>query len=241
MSKVSELRILSFNIHKGFNNFKIRSTLDLLKKQLDAGQFDIVCLQEVCGQHELHGNQLERLADSVWPHTAYGKNAVSTKGHYGNALMSRYPIKKWENLNISGHRVDRRGVLHVEIDCEGKTLHVLVTHLGLMQVWRKKQLESVGERIRKHVPSSDPLVLCGDFNDWNEYASVFLKEKLGLDEIFELKKGKHARTFPNWMPFLCLDRIYVRGMNVTQPHALSSKKWRSLSDHLPLTAVLDWP
>ncbi len=236
------LKVLSFNIHKGFSNFKIKPTLDLLKKQIHDEKFDIVCLQEVCGQHELHGNQLEKLADQMWPHTAYGRNSISPKGHHhGNGLMSRYPITKFENLNISGHKVDRRGVLHAEINCEGKPLHVLVTHLGLFQVWREKQLESVGERINRHVPKDEPLILCGDFNDWNEYASEFLKNKLGLDEVFELKNGKHARTFPNFAPFLCLDRIYVRGMKVAQPHTHTSKAWRQLSDHLPISTVLNWP
>lgn len=236
-----DLKILSFNIHKGFNSARIKSTLELLKSQISSEHFDIVGLQEIHGEHRKYGNQLEKLADQVWPEFAYGKNSVTTKGHHGNALLSRFPIKKWENLNISGHRVDRRGVLHAELDCHGSNLHVLVTHLGLFQVWRKMQLKSLCLRIRDHIPANEPVILCGDFNDWNEYASRFLHDNLGLNEVFECESGKHARTFPNWLPFLCLDRIYVRGLKFSLPRTLSSKKWRNLSDHLPISVNIAWP
>jgi endonuclease/exonuclease/phosphatase family metal-dependent hydrolase len=236
-----DLKILSFNIHKGFNNVGRKDNLNLLKRQLDGDGFDIVCLQEIHGDHKKRGNQLEKLADKVWTEFAYGKNSASTNGHHGNAILSRFPIKNWENLNISGHRIDKRGVLHAELDVKGKNLHVLVTHLGLFQVWRKKQLESVIKRVRSHIADDEPLILCGDFNDWNEYATRVLHDSLGLQEVFEKKTGKHARTFPNWMPFLCLDRIYLRGFKFSSPQTLSSKKWRNLSDHLPISVTITWP
>ncbi len=233
--------MLSFNIHKGISHIRTKPTLDLLKSQISTEHFDIVGLQEIHGDHREYGNQLEKLADQVWPEFAYGKNSVTTKGHHGNGLLSRFPIRKWENLNISGHKVDQRGVLHAELDCDGKKLHVLVTHLGLFQVWRKKQLQSVCHRIQNHIPDNEPILLCGDFNDWNEFATGFLRDNLGLDEVFACESGKHARTFPNWLPFLCLDRIYVRGLKFSSPQILSSKKWRHLSDHLPITVTIRWP
>ncbi|OQW46416.1 MAG: hypothetical protein A4S09_05450 [Proteobacteria bacterium SG_bin7] len=236
-----DLKILSFNIHKGFNNVRLKPTLDLLRNQIASEHFDIVGLQEIHGEHRDHGNQLEKLADRVWPEFAYGKNAVTTKGHHGNGLLSRFPIKKWENLNISGHKIDQRGVLHAVLDCESRNLHVLVTHLGLFQVWREKQLKSVCQRIENHIPENEPIILCGDFNDWNEFATDFLYDTLGLNEVFESERGRHARTFPNWLPFLCLDRIYVRGLKFFSPQTLSSRKWRNLSDHLPISVRVSWP
>jgi hypothetical protein len=59
--------------------------------------------------------QHEFIADSVWHEVAYGKNAVSHHGHHGNAVLSRYPIIAHENLDISAHAFESRGLLHCTI------------------------------------------------------------------------------------------------------------------------------
>jgi endonuclease/exonuclease/phosphatase family metal-dependent hydrolase len=88
----------------------------------------MVFLQEVQGLHERPRRaprdwpeqpQHEFLAEGVWPHTAYGGNAIYDHGHHGNAILSRFPILASHNQDISEHRFERRGLLHTEIAVPG--------------------------------------------------------------------------------------------------------------------------
>jgi endonuclease/exonuclease/phosphatase family metal-dependent hydrolase len=106
------------------------------------------------------------------------------------------------------------------------------------------QLERLIEFL--HDASHDgPLLVAGDFNDWRagfSGTSKRLREALGLVEVFEGQHGKPARTFPAMLPFLALDRIYVRGLCVEQSARLHGKvngvNWRRMSDHVGLTVTL---
>ena len=74
------LKILSYYIHKGFDTFNRRLVLGRIKEQIRLLAPDIVCLQEVQGDHEKHKgkvkdytleSQFEYLDDTVWTHYAY--------------------------------------------------------------------------------------------------------------------------------------------------------------------------
>src|SRR5688572_2517175 len=122
------LRVASYNIHKGFASpplFHRRMTIHDLRLKLHSFNADVVFLQEVHGQHDRHAKryanwpsapQYEFLADTMWSDFAYGRNSVYDAGHHGNAILSRFPILNWDNLDVSTHRFERRGLLHCEID-----------------------------------------------------------------------------------------------------------------------------
>jgi endonuclease/exonuclease/phosphatase family metal-dependent hydrolase len=57
-------------------------------------------------------------------------------------------------------------------------------------------------------------------------------------EVFELVKGRTARTFPAALPLVALDRIYVRGFQVFSAHVHHGRAWARISDHAALTATL---
>jgi endonuclease/exonuclease/phosphatase family metal-dependent hydrolase len=244
---MTKLRVLSYNIHKGFTmgnrGFVLRSIRDAIR-DIHA---DLVFLQEVLGQHEEHEKkivdwptqpQFEFLADELWPHFAYGKNAVYTSGHHGNAILSKYPFSFWENIDISTNRLERRGLLHgvIEIPHRKKPLHAICVHLGLLETERMSQIRSLSERIDSLVPHDEPLVIAGDFNDWRCNVTGPLREQVEVTEIFQDMNGAHARTFPSWMPALRLDRIYFRSLQPKAARTLNEKPWSSLSDHVALYA-----
>ncbi len=110
--------------------------------------------------------------------------------------------------------------------------------LGLWARSRRFQLEWLVDRIRESVPKRGPLVVAGDFNDWQKKASDFLRTELGLHEVFEQLEGRPARSYPAQMPFLRLDRIYVRDLNVAGVQRLVGSPWSRLSDHVALAARL---
>jgi endonuclease/exonuclease/phosphatase family metal-dependent hydrolase len=244
-----QLRIISYNIHKGFSTGRRKFVLNKIRLALRTIHPDIVFLQEVQGQHDKHSRrfkdwpsepQFEYLADELWPHYAYGKNAVYNHGHHGNAILSKYPFSFYENIDISTNMLERRGLLHgvVKIPGKKKPLHLICVHLGLLEAERRQQVLRICQRIASHVPLGEPLIIGGDFNDWRQRISVTLEKHLFLAEVFSHLNGSHAKSFPSWLPALRLDRIYYRGLLAKHAVCLSTPPWNELSDHAALVADL---
>ena len=242
------LAVATYNIHKGFSQFNQRMIVHHVRDRLRLMGADVMFLQEVVGSNSRHASrhaqwpsspQHEFLADQVWTDFAYGKNAIYDEGHHGNAILSRYPIVKWDNEDISTNLIEQRGLLHAEIAVPGwrENLHCVCVHLGLFGAGRRRQVEAVCERIESLVPHGAPLVLAGDFNDWRDKLTDRLNE-LDVHEVFETVHGRIARSFPARLPILRLDRIYVRGFEVTSAKVHRGNGWARLSDHAALAANL---
>lgn len=244
------IRVLSYNIHKGFSLGNRRLVLSKIKDAIRSVPVDIVFLQEVLGHHDEHAKrftdwplepQFEYLADQVWPHFAYGKNCVYESGHHGNAILSKYPIISTENIDISTNRFEERGMLHAAVKIDGVgDLHCLCVHLNLLHRGRKKQIEQLCKRIREVLPPSDSYLLAGDFNDWSEKASKVLELEAEAKEVFHHTHGKHAATFPSRYPLLKLDRIYCKGLVPLSANVLVGPPWSELSDHAALYSELSF-
>ena len=155
-------------------------------------------------------------------------------------MLSRYPITTHENLDISAHAFESRGLLHCEIKlgARGPTVHCINVHLGLWARSRRFQLEWLVDRIRAAVPATGPLVVAGDFNDWRKQASKYLAAELGLYEVFERSEGKLAKSYPAGLPIFSLDRIYVRDLEIHGAERCVGGTWSRLSDHVALAAHL---
>ncbi|MDH5766283.1 MAG: endonuclease/exonuclease/phosphatase family protein [Gammaproteobacteria bacterium] len=242
------LKILTYNIHKGFSVGNRRFILHDIKEALRKVNADIVFLQEIQGEHLIRqqkinnwpdNGQFEFLADQIWDHHAYGKNAIYKQGHHGNAILSKYPFIEWENINVSPIRSASRSLLHgtIQIPDNKQKIHVICVHLGLFDVEREKQLSTLSQRINSHIPIDEPLIIAGDFNDWLGRAERHMKTDLDLYEVFKTTTGHHARSFPAWLPTLTMDRIYCRGLKPVECHRLHKMPWKKLSDHTPLLAT----
>ena len=241
------VKVLTVNTHKGFSFFNRRFILHELREAVRSVGADVVFLQEVQGAHEKHSAKwanwpaaphYEFLADTIWTEFAYGRNAVYPKGHHGNAVLSKYPIVRYDNLDVSISGPEKRGLLHCVLQIPGKEmpLHAICVHLGLQEAHRRRQLDLMCHRIASAIPPDAPLVIAGDFNDWRVNAHSILQRGAGLREVFAHAHGRAARTFPARFPMLRLDRIYVRNASVHRPIVLPHKPWSHLSDHAPLAA-----
>jgi len=243
------LRVVTLNIHKGLSQFNRRMVLHELREGLRQLQPDLVFLQEVQGLNQRHA-----LRYASWPDEAqhaflagedlehvYGRNRVHQHGHYGNALLSRFPILSHENADVSDHRFERRGMLHTVVKVPGwkRNLHCLCVHLSLHERGRRRQLEAIAARLEQLVEREQPVIIAGDFNDWRVRASAILEKSLGMTEASVAAVGRHGRTFPSVLPVLQLDRIYVRGLRVAGAKVHRGRPWSLLSDHLALSAELE--
>lgn len=245
---MTTLKIATYNIHKGFSQFNRRVVLHELRERLRELNADIVFLQEAQGEHahhpERHHNypecaQHEFLAEEVWPHCAYGKNAVYEEGHHGNAILSRFPILQTFNTDISAHRFESRGLLHCEIElADSQRVHCLCAHFGLFAKGKREQMRALIEYISNEIPPDALLIIAGDFNDWRNIMSRSLSSELDVHDVFHTCSGKLARSYPAALPLLRLDRIYVRGFSVLQSDVHVGGDWQRLSDHAALSARL---
>ena len=245
---MTQFSVLSLNINMGLDIRRRRFVLPALRDAIRSVGADIVLLQEVLGEHAGHARrhagwpsqpQHEYLAETLWPHHAYGRNAVFTEGHQGNAVLSRFPISSQQNHDVSivGH--EPRGLLHALLDVPGlrSPLHVISVHLGLRESHRQFQVAALSELVSRGIPRDAPLLVAGDFNDWRLRGHALLLSS-GVHEAFESAYGQLARTFPAQLPLLPLDRMYLRNLRTAELEVLASWPWNRLSDHAGLHASL---
>lgn len=238
------LRIATYNIHKGVQGLGPTRRLEIHNlgeavAQLDA---DIICLQEVRKLHRREAQyfahwpalpQAEFLAPEGYA-AVYRTNAFTRHGEHGNALLTRWPVLGHQHEDISDHRFEQRGLLHVELEVQGRPVHVIVVHLGLIPGSRIRQIHRLHAFIEREVPEGSPLVVAGDFNDWGQQIKRMLAGQ-GLHE-YEETAPHRAFTYPARLPIVQLDHVYVRGLQPLGLQVPRGRTWWRMSDHLPLVA-----
>jgi endonuclease/exonuclease/phosphatase family metal-dependent hydrolase len=270
-----KLRVATYNIHKGVTGIRRVPRIHDVKLALNSIDADIVFLQEVQDRNETlrhHANypaarQLDFLATGGYEHLAYGMNAVYPHGHHGNAILSRHAIGNYTNHDISDHALEKRGMLHAVSRVtpprgrKARDVHLICVHFGLIKRSRVRQATALADFIDQEIPAEAPLIVAGDFNDWQRRVDQLLRERLDveevsvadapapgsrsvLDRVLPWRGGREtaqpvSRTFPSFAPWLTLDRIYVRGFAVRAVEVPKGLTWARRSDHAPLIADLE--
>lgn len=243
----NELRVCTYNIHKGFCAVNIRPIMQELRHAIRTLDADLVFLQEVVGEriNELESKsangrqkavslpQFEYLADEVWPHHAYGRNAIYQKGDHGNAILSKNPFLSVDNIDVSQWRFSQRGLLFGKLSVG---VYVVCIHFGLFSNERKKQLQRLLQLLSEKVPNDLPLIIAGDFNDWTGVIHRKMVRGLAFKEAYSCIYGKPAKTYPARLPVFSMDRIYFRNLELLDAEVLSGAPWERLSDHRALYA-----
>lgn len=243
------LRVLTWNVHKCVGGLDRRYDPTRVAAVIAQCEPDVVLLQEVAqkGSWYRGEQQVDVLGELLGlPHRSYFVNVRfgPRRGEYGNAILSRAPIVRTENVDLTLPGKKPRSVLHAELrltkpDGHTRLLHVFNLHLGLSERERKQQLVRFLACAPLHsVQASTPLIVAGDFNDvWGS-----LGKRLLVPAGFH-GPARPPKTFPAWAPMRALDSLFVRGncelLSLTRPRG---KGARTASDHLPLAADLRvWP
>lgn len=237
-------RVVTYNIHKGIGGVDRRYRLQRVIETLEHCQADIVCLQEVdegvprsrCdAQALLLGAALEL------PHVAFQRNVKLKQGHYGNAILSRFPLSDITHVDLTVPLKKRRRALlaHCRVQLEGHRRTVLVAslHLGLAGYERQTQLRRLLKQpLIAHATTRSSVVIGGDYNDvWGT-----LGKRVMLPAGY-LSVSRTTRTFPAVMPMRSLDRIFYRGpLQMHHAFAGHTQIARQASDHLPLVADFEF-
>jgi endonuclease/exonuclease/phosphatase family metal-dependent hydrolase len=226
------MRIATWNIHAcvgGDGQFDPGRTAQVLREL----QADVIALQEVEHQTIDEEDLLDYLAAAVGMQAVAGPTLRRQSNKYGNALLSRLPIRAVERVDLSEDRREPRGAIDVLLDWNGVELQVLATHLGLSPVERRRQVRKL--LVLLEARPAEVAVLLGDLNEW----LLWGRPLRWLRSHFA--RTPHRRTWPARLPLLALDRIWVepRGaLEALEVHR--SPLAAEASDHLPLVADLTW-
>jgi len=243
------LRVATYNIHKGVQGIGPVRRLEIHNighavEQLDA---DVVCLQEVRKLHRREERYFTRWpelpqAEFLCPEgyaAVYQTNATTRHGEHGNALLSRWPLGDIGHHDVSDHRFEQRGLLHVPVHWNGAKVNAIVAHFGLIHSSRVRQVQRLAEFIEATVPRDELLIVAGDFNDWAEKLDAPMRA-VGLHRaIVPGDPAARFNTFPSRMPMFSMDRIYARGLRCRTTSVPRGAAWARMSDHLPLLAELE--
>ena len=235
------LRVATYNIHKGVQGVGPVRRLEIHNlghavEQLDA---DIVCLQEVRKLHRREEQfftrwpelpQAEFLAPEGYE-AVYQTNATTRHGEHGNALLSRWPVVSRGHEDMSDHRFEQRGMLHVVVHAHGRAIHFIVVHLGLIAGSRLRQVQQLGRFIEREIPRRAAVIVAGDFNDWGAKLRAPMNT-LGMADFV----GERLLTYPARLPLAQLDFVYARGLKPVGVEIPRGRIWWRMSDHLPLIA-----
>ena len=121
-----KLRVITYNIHRAIGldrRFQPARIINILRDH----NADIVLLQEVDRgvPRSREMDMAREIAEALdYPDFAAGYNHSLRKGHYGNATLSRYPIVRERNIDLTVGDHKRRGCQHTSIRIpHGKESH----------------------------------------------------------------------------------------------------------------------
>lgn len=232
------IRLVTYNIRKGKGaSGRLDGSVEAMSQALSSHKLDLLLCQEVFHGRRVGVSQSTQLAKSLGLNHYYEPNKHRRVGHHGNATFTHFSVDFIRNFNISTNPIERRGALYARLNVNGLPLHVLNVHLGLNERQRMKQLERLETIIEDHSHGDEPVILAGDFNDWNRRLDLEIRH-LGYHDAFAHLARHERHTWHARRPLFNLDRVYLRNLDVVRVHRFVGAPWRDLSDHLPLWAEL---
>jgi len=234
-------RVMTYNIHHGEGldgKVDLQRIADLIKRE----QADIVALQEVDkgAQRTARRDCPAELAALTGLSCVFSNNYHFQGGEYGNAVLTRFPIKRWTNLHYKMLRPgEQRGLLQVVLEVRGRELVFLDTHADARGD-DTERLANVADLLEAIPPYQGwPVILCGDFNDTPD-SRTCQKLSQQFTDTWKAAGEGDGFTIPAKKPRKRIDYIWTS----KEPALEALKIWvpeSRASDHLPVVAEFKFP
>ena len=227
-SQTARLTVSSYNIHS-CEGLDLRVRCDRIAAILSHTHADVIGLQEA------RAGQAEQIARVLGFHVLFARADHVHGYEFGNAILSRFPIRRSDVYRLGVPRHEQRVCLHAEIAWpdDASVIHVFSAHLGQNEMERRQQAERLASNSILENPSfhNAPRVLLGDFNEKSRNGIV--NQSLA---IFQCATG---RSWTAFCPILYLDRVYISSdLKFDNFHIYRTGSALIASDHAPITAVL---
>lgn len=243
------LRVMTYNIHRAIGVDR-RFRPDRIARVVDYHRPDILLLQEV-DDGVPRSRELDLARDIAarldYPHYAVGHNVELRKGRYGNATLSRFPMVRQRNIDLTIEPRKRRGCQHTTLRIQGQRgalhdLEIFNLHLGLSARERAQQIGLLACSPEfTELTASQACLVAGDFNDWRSLLEPAVARILGCRcATRNPERASPIRTYPAFSPSGGLDRVYYRGpIRIVTARACRLRASKVASDHLPVVVDLD--
>lgn len=231
------IRVMSYNIHHAEG---IDGKLDverIARVILDA-KADLVGLQEVeRGVERTQRRDLPaELAKLTGLTAQFDKNIPHQGGEYGNAVLSRYPIKQAKNTHLKSFaNGEQRGVQQLVLDIAGRDVLFLNTHLDHRRDPAEREHSATELRAIVTAAGGKPVILVGDFNASPEAKSIAAIRGF-LTDTWPAVSKEPGFTIPVKKPTRRIDYIWITPASIT-PVSMAVIQTEA-SDHLPIVAEL---
>lgn len=198
-------RVVAWNIRHGRgmdDAVDLARIADVLRR-LDA---DVITLQEVDDRtRRTQGvDQVGVLAGLLGYEGVHGPHRAYQGGWYGNAVLTRLPVRAVRTRPVPAARGNALTVLEVEVEVGDATVSVVSVHLAGSEGERLAQADSV---TRQFAGRAEPVVLAGDFNDRPDGPVLGRLRR----DWHVLEKSGSPLTFPADLPDREIDFVMVSG------------------------------
>jgi len=216
--------LLLWNIHKENQTALFAQTFDLLMQQYPA---DILLFQELKYPKEKHFF-FEEYSYSL------GANIETKKDIYGVLTAAKSAFTKLEStLSVKkeiGFATHKSLLITKHRLCNAQTLHIINLH-AINFVTLKSFAHELTRLKHKVLQIAGPLIIAGDFNNWNKKRLKLLEDfqrELSLEKL-QINEAHHIKHIFSHK----IDRIYYRGLKALSAIAIDTKQ---VSDHNPIYA-----
>jgi len=225
---MNTLSIASYNIHKarGLDRRTDLARIAAVLAEIDA---------DLVGVQEIYSEQVDELADRLGMHGLLGVTHLRAEGAYGNAILTRLPVRNHHVFDLTWAHREPRGGVRADVLVDDVEVHLFNVHFGLRIRERADQVERLVRQYVLHDELSGPRVVMGDLNEWFPGGAV------GRALRRQLHGPRIRRTHPSPLPLFALDRIYWDRTLHGRFRVHRSRLARVASDHLPIVARLQLP
>lgn len=234
--------IATYNVHK-CRGLDRRTRPERIAKVISQLEADVVAVQEILdvqgGRPEF--DQVRRIHSLLDGYVVcFGENRSLHGGRYGNLTLTRLPIKKCENYDITWRHRERRGCLRSDLLLpSGGLLHLFNVHLGTSFLERRHQARKLLSDAVLNSRYPGPKVVVGDFNEWTRGLASRLMGS-AFEAIEPRTVLRYPRTYPGIFPVLHLDHFYYdKQLRLTSFRVHRSRTALVASDHLPIVATFE--
>ena len=240
------LRVMTYNVH-GCVGTDRRLDVARIADVVAREQPDVVALQELdVGRARSAGvDQAHAIAERVGMSHHFNAAFRVAEEQYGDAILSRLPMRLVRSGALPRPAragvLELRGALWVEVEVDGVAVQIINTHLGLVPMEQKGQVDALlgGEWGGAAAFRKGPGLLVGDFNAASRYAA-YRRLASAFTDLQRALPGPTVPTFPSRLPMIRIDHLFgagaVRAMDAWAPNHLLA---RTASDHLPLVADVE--
>lgn len=232
------MRVLCYNIHHA-EGIDRKLDVERIANVILSVKPDLVALQEVdkTVKRTQNVDQPEELSRLTGMHVAFGANIELQGGHYGNAILSRFPISHQTNhLLPNFDDGEQRGVLETQLQVPNRKtpLVFLSTHFDSRRDHEERNASSrfINDWVQKN--NTGTALLAGDFN-----AVISSQCMKTIQKEWTVSNSTPLPSVPVKTPNRQIDFILFRpqtGWNVIETRILEEQV---ASDHRAIFSILE--